>query len=138
MITFNIKRVVRHSKKSCRRFLKIIEYITYRPIPKDLTDVDTKNFYYTDWRGHSFLINPERLLYARQEGYTSSELVFYVRLASLRNLAEYRAMGTTTLDLLACKKKEAQINQNRLLRIKDDRVYFIFEEDLTTRRELWH
>ena len=138
MITFNIKTVVRHSNKSCRKFLKIIEYITYRPYAKDLSDVNTLNFYYTDWQGHSFLKNPEKLLYARQEGYTSSELVFYVRLASLRNLAQYRAMGTTTLDLLACIKKESQINQNRLLRIKDDRVYFIFEEDITTRSELWH
>lgn len=128
MILFNFKKVLQHSNKSCNRFIKIIRYITYRPIPYSKQD-DNLIFSRINWRGNSFLLNPKKLLRERKR-YTDLEIYEYIALASRRNYAEYRVLGKTTLDLDLCIDKESIILKNRLLQIKNGQVHFKFEEAL--------
>lgn len=136
MILFNFKKVLRHSNKSTKRFLRIMRYITYRETPRDLRDLNVP-ISIEDWSGSNFLINPEALFTNRLK-YRELELVHYIGLASMRNYSEYQAIGKTTLDLLACPGKEELINNNRLLRIENGQVIFKYEEALKQGDSKWH
>lgn len=125
MILFDWNRVYKHSNKSARRLLSIIRYITYRPIPQDLKDINYQ-LSLIDWSGLSYLINPEPLFENRAD-YWDASIVQYIALASLRNYSDYRTLGKTTLDLYIIEGKEEKIKHNSLLFIKDGQVHFKFE-----------
>lgn len=126
MILYNFKKILRYSNKSSSEIVKIIRYLTYKPIPYSIYD---RNYKYSeiDWSGNSFLCNPELLLYNRYK-HSDLEIAHYVGFASLRNLAEYKITGKLTLDFLAYKGKEALIKNNSLLYIKDNQLVFLYEE----------
>lgn len=84
-------------------------------------------YYYRDFSGHSFLLHPERLLLERHK-WKDKELASYIGLASFRNLGEYHATGKLTLDLAHSPVGQDAINNNRLLRIEDDQIVFLYED----------
>lgn len=55
----------------------------------------------------------------------------------MRNLSVYRTMGKTTLDLDVVNPRliEDIIKNNSLLEIKDDQIYFKFEEALKEKKQ---
>lgn len=127
-IFYNWKTVLRHSKKSAKDIVLIVDYITFRPIPNHVRD---KEWVYSqvDWSGDSFLINPKALLRHRYGKPDSVlDIAHYIALASLRSYPEYKTVGKLSLDLLACEGKEDIINNNSLLYIKNNEVHFIYEE----------
>ena len=83
------------------------------------------------------MCNPHDLIcYAFK--YTPKEVAEYIGLASFRNYGEYTVTGDKTLDLFHSPVDQDTINNNRLLRIVDGRVYFYYEEDAKRRNTIWH
>lgn len=127
MIFYDWKKIYRHSNGSSSKILNIIQYITEKPIPKDQFDLAYK-YMQINWKGQSFLYNPEPLLYYRYK-YDDIDLAHYVGFASLRNYSEFQILGKLTLDFLAWKGKEDLIKHNSLLRINDNNeLVFLYEE----------
>lgn len=128
MIFFNWKKVAHYSKGSSGKLVNIIKYITERPIPENRLSL-----YYVystiKWKGDSFLVNPESMLYYRHR-YSDIEIADYVGFASLRPYPEYKIMGKTTLDFLAWRGKEDLIEDNRLLYIENGQLHFLYEEEI--------
>ena len=56
------------------------------------------------------------------------EVAEYAGVASYRNYHEYKKSGDTTLDLLYLPVSEDIINNNRLLKLRGDKIHFLFEE----------
>ena len=126
MIFYNWKLILRESKYSIRELLKTMKYITFKPQIYNEEDP----FYshsQIDWSGESFLLNP-KLLFINRPKHLDKHLVEYIALASLRNYGNYVSFNDLTLDLLICKDREDLINKNSLLLIKDEKVYFRYEE----------
>jgi len=126
MLLFNWKKVVRESRHSNAELLKIMSYLTFKPTIYSIND---PYFKYTeiDWSGGNFLINPKPLFINRKR-FPDKQIVEYIGLASLRNYSEYVALGETTLDLIICPDREDLINNNRLLQLKNGKIYFLYEE----------
>jgi hypothetical protein len=126
MILFSWKKVLRESGYSTRELLKIMSYITFKPEIYSINDI---NFRYAtkDWSGDCFLLNPKPLFVYRKR-FRDKHIVEYIRLASQRSYAEYLSFGTVTLDFLALPEKEDLINNNSLLKLHNDLVYFRFEK----------
>lgn len=126
MILYNCKMVFREGR-TANGIIAIIKYITYKPFPKHQYD-PVKKFALKDWRGSSFLINPEDLL--KNRGYSKDkDIIQYIELASLRNYIEYLTVGKRTLDLLAVSGKEDLFKNNNLLYVKNGQIYFTYEEN---------
>lgn len=126
MVTYDWSKIFRVSGGQPTEILNIIAYINYTPIPKNNYD-PIKKYAETDWTGHSFLINPHAVLTNRGR-VPAKELAEYVALASFRNYAEYLVTGRKTLALLECPVSLELLNNNRLLSISNDNVYFCWEE----------
>jgi hypothetical protein len=92
-------------------------------------------FWTKSFHGHSFLVNPEALFIQRRR-YSDGEIAQYAGIASLRNYFEYQKNKDTTLDLLHFTGNEDSIKNNRLLRIENDRIHFLFEE-ITLKELKW-
>ncbi len=95
-------------------------------LPRNVYDPLYK-YYYDDFTGKSFLINPYELL-AEAHRYTPKEVAQYIGLASFRNYAHYCVSKDTTLDLFHSPVSEDTIKQNRLLHIEDEKVHFLYEK----------
>ena len=126
MILYNWKKILRHAGHSSKRILLIVETMLSTSIPRNRFDPKYK-YYYTDFSGHSFLINPERLLFHRDR-YRDKEIADYIGLASFRNLGEYKATGKLTLDLAHSPIGQDIINKNRLLHIEGNDIHFLYED----------
>ena len=90
-----------------------------------------------DFSGDSYMLNPQELLRAAFK-YTYKEVAQYICLASYRNYGHYTVTGQKHLDLLHSPVSEDIINNNRLLCVKDKRIYFYYEEVIHRRNTLWH
>ncbi len=101
-------------------------------LPQSVRD-PVYNYYYTDWSGSSFLADPWAL-WENHKGYTAKEVAEYIGLASYRSYAHYSATRDLTLDLLHSPLSEKTINSNRLLRIEDGRVHFLFEKSFRRKK----
>lgn len=77
--------------------------------------------------GTSFLLHPDVLLYNAYK-HSYREISQYLALASLRPYADYAISGTLTLDLDICEIPVELFNENSLLRVKDGKVHFKYEE----------
>lgn len=126
MILYDWPKIKKAANKKAGNILLIIHILTFNLPPVNRKDPSFR-YYGKNWSGSSFLANPEQIFLDRRK-YTDLELAQYIGFASLRNYAEYKATQKTTLDFLICKGKEELINKNRLLRVENDQVYFLFEE----------
>lgn len=126
MIIYNWQKVFVHSGGGASNILNIIAYITFKPIPKNNYD-PIKKYVEIDWRGDSFLLNPEEIIYNRKK-FSERDLANYVALASFRSLAEYKVTKRKTLPVLECPVPLESIANNELLSIQKDQIYFLWEE----------
>jgi len=88
-------------------------------------------FAHIDFRGHSFLANPEPLwenLYREHP----LDIAVYLALASLRSYPEYRIDGILDLDENFCpiKNLESRYFNTELIYRENGRIKFLYEEAL--------
>lgn len=126
MILYNWEVVYKKSKGRIIEVLRIIHYITYRPIPQN---EKSKLYKYSqiNWAGKSFIVHPEAIFENMKE-YSKRELAEYVGLASYRNYAEYKVTRKTTLNLLQSPLKEEALNNNRLVTLVGNEIHFKWED----------
>ena len=135
IVFYSLRKILRFTGNSSKKIVKAIESITYRKIPLNYND-PLYDYYYTDFSGDSFLLNPtELLLYAFK--YTYKEVAQYIGLASYRNYSHYTVTGDKSLDLFHSPVDQDTIEKNRLLRVKKGRIYFYYEEDINRRILIW-
>ena len=106
----------------------MLRAMTMTSLPRNLYD-PLYNYYYDDFSGESFLLRPTILLHEAFR-YRPKEVAQYIGLASFRNYAHYCVTRDTTLDLLHSPVHEDIINKNRLLRIENGRIHFLYEKSL--------
>ena len=122
MLLFDWNKIVKESGGKAKKALNIVHHITFATIPKNRKDI-VYSFYGKDFSGSSFLINPEKIFYHFKQ-YTTTEWIEYIRLASMRNYSNYRVSGETSLATYIHK----HTNNNRLLIVKDNKIFFMFED----------
>lgn len=126
MLLYNWKKICKYAGNSSNRVIIIVQSMIQTSMPKNRFD-PTYRYYYMDFSGHSFLINPYSLL-ANREGYSNKEIADYIGLASFRNYAEYQVSGKLTLDLSHSPVGKDAINKNRLLHIEGNNIHFLYED----------
>jgi hypothetical protein len=74
-----------------------------------------------DIRGHSYLLNPKKLLMEDNDSHVAQ----YILLASYRNFADYRLFGITYLDISFIPDIDlTKYKYNPLIKIEDNKIYF--------------
>jgi len=85
-------------------------------------------YYHIDFRGSSFLLHPDVLLYNAYQ-YSYKDICIYVAMASARSYAEYAAHGKLSLDRIHLTIDPFMFLDNpSLLRMDDEGVHFRYEE----------
>ena len=126
MILYNWARIYKAAEGKTSECFFIFKMLAIKHIPKNRYDPFFK-YYNKDFRGGSFLINPQALI-CNAFRYTQKEVVAYIVLASLRSLSDYFAYKKLSLDLLHIAMKSGLYKQNRLLYIQENQLFFIYEE----------
>jgi hypothetical protein len=130
MLFYNWNKIFEMSRGNVVEIFKIFEMITKSEIPQSKYDTMFK-YSKHKYVGSSFLVHPDVLLYNSYK-HPYKEIATYLAAASIRNIAEYIANQTTTLELLHVPFADtlvANINTNSLLRIDDmNKIHFLYEE----------
>ena len=131
MIKYNWEKINREAKGDSVSILTIIHLLTYKRIPASRKD-KTFKYFGKSFLGDSFLLNPRQLL-AERKYYSNKEAAEYVAVASYRNYFNYNQTGKTTLELIHLPVETTIVNRNRLLRIENGLVHFLFEDNANWR-----
>ncbi len=127
MIKYNWEKIYRETKGDSVSILTIIHLLTYKRIPASRKD-KTYKYFGKSFLGNSFLLNPRQLL-AERKNYSNKEAAEYIAVASYRNYFNYNKTGETTLELMHLPVDTTTVNRNRLLRIENGLVHFLFEDN---------
>jgi hypothetical protein len=136
IVFYSLRKIINKTGTSSKRIIDAFTALTYPRLPDSLWDPLYK-YYTADFSGESFMLNPRELLRFSFK-YTYKEVAEYICLASYRNYGHCSVTGEKHLDLLHSPVNEDTINNNRLLCIKDKRIYFYYEEVINRRNKLWH
>jgi len=131
MIKYNWEKIFREAKGDSVSILTIIHLLTYKRIPASRKD-KTFKYFGKSFLGDSFLLNPRQLL-AERKNYSNQEAAEYIAVASYRNYFHYKQTGETTLELIHLPVTTTIVNRNRLLRIENGLVHFLFEDNANWR-----
>lgn len=125
-ILFDWKKICRAADNKVGNIFSIFTAITLKTAAKSKRD---KLYKYSgmDFSGHSYILQPEKLL-EFSHCYTMKEIAEYIALASYRNYSEYLMSGIRTLKLTNSPVSLTKINSNRLLRVENGLIHFLFEE----------
>lgn len=124
MIYYDWSRIMRATKGRSKSIVAALESLLPRPKTYKAKAYKLSGIKFT---GTSFLLNPEDLIEkAWLWGYTNT--ANYIGLASLRNTANYIMTGDKTLDIVYSPIPIDRLKENKLLTIKDDKIYFYYEE----------
>lgn len=124
MLLYNWRVILKTSSGKAKDIVDIVDSMMWGHIPRN-SHLYKYNF--IDFSGLSFLYNAYELIRNRQF-YTDLEIANYIGLASYRSLAEYKLSGIKTLDMSLSPMDHAQIKNNRLLRVEDEKVIFKYED----------
>ena len=127
MIKYNWEKIFRETQGDSASILTIVHLLTYRILPASKKD-KTYKYFGKSFVGNSFLLNPRQLLVERRN-YSNKEAAEYIAIASYRNYFNYNQTGETTLELLHLPVETTIVNRNRLLRIDNGLVHFLFEDN---------
>jgi hypothetical protein len=126
MLFYDWEKIFDTSEGNPKTMYTLLKMVYLKEIPANKYDklykYSTKSFI-----GTSFLVHPDVLLYNAYK-YSYREIAQYVALASLRSYADYAITGDTTLDLNLVEIPVELFNENSLLRVKNDKVHFKYEE----------
>lgn len=126
MLLYSWKKILRAAGSSSKQVVIALRAITQAALPRNRWDPIYK-YYYKDLSGNSFLVRPDVLLRYSYR-WKDKEIADYIGLASFRNTGEYLATGKITLDLSHSPMGEDAIRKNRLLRIEDNQIHFLYED----------
>ena len=127
MIKYNWKKIFRETNGDSTSILTIVHLLTYKRIPASKKD-KTYKYFGKSFVGDSFLLNPRQLL-AERKNYSNKEAAEYIAVASYRNYFNYNRTGETTLELIHLPVETTIVNRNRMLRIENGLVHFLFEDN---------
>ena len=127
MIKYNWEKINSETKGDSTSILTIIHLLTYKRIPASRKD-KTYKYFGKSFVGHSFLLNTRQLLTERKN-YSNKEAAEYISVASYRNYFNYKQTGETTLELIHLPVNTSIVNRNRLLRVENGLVHFLFEDN---------
>jgi hypothetical protein len=128
MFFYDWPKIYDASQGSVIEIVRIFRMIVEKQIPKNKHDpiyrYSQKNF-----SGISFMLHPDVLLYHSFK-YKYREIAQYISLCALRSSADFISTQDPSLDviLLPGLDPEKIIENNRLLIIDEDKVYFRYEE----------
>ena len=127
MIKYNWEKIFRETNGDSTSILTIVHLLTYKRIPASKKD-RTYKYFGKSFVGNSFLLNPRELL-AKRQYYSNKEAAEYIAVASYRNYFNYNRTGETTLELIHLPVETTIVNRNRMLRIENGLVHFLFEDN---------
>ncbi len=127
MIKYNWEKIFRETNGDSTSILTIVHLLTYKRIPASKKD-KTYKYFGKSFVGDSFLLNPRQLL-AERRNYSNKEAAEYIAVASYRNYFNYNRTGETTLELIHLPVETTILNRNRMLRIENGLVHFLFEDN---------
>lgn len=127
MIKYNWEKIFRETNGDSTSILTIVHLLTYKRIPASKKD-KTYKYFGKSFVGDSFLLNPRELL-AKRQYYSNKEAAEYIAVASYRNYFNYNRTGETTLELIHLPVETTIVNRNRMLRIENGLVHFLFEDN---------
>lgn len=127
MIKYNWEKINSETRGDSTSILTIIHLLTYKRIPASRKD-NTYKYFGKSFVGDSFLLNPRQLL-AERRNYSNKEAAEYIAVASYRNYFNYKQTGQTTLELIHLPVTTTIVNRNRMLRVEDGLVHFLFEDN---------
>jgi hypothetical protein len=125
IIFYDWKKILQLTGLNARKIVLALRALNGE-VPRNRYD-PLYRYYISDLSGASFLVNPGKLI-EEDFFYKPREIAEYVGLASFRNYAHYSTSRDTSLDLLHSPVSKHIIEQNRLLRIDNGRIHFLFEE----------
>lgn len=126
MFLFDWQKVYDSAEGNVSRCNMIMEMLINKQTPKNKYDRIYK-FSRMDFSGHSFLLHPDVLLYHSYK-YSTRDISIYYALASIRSLPDYMVSRKITLDLIHLPVDLESITDNRLLRVEDGDIHFLYEE----------
>jgi hypothetical protein len=127
MIRYNWKKIAKDSNNKVSDIMLITWYVTYKYPPTSKRDRLFK-FYGKDYSGDSFLLNPE-FIYKHRKSASDSEWAEYIAVASYRSYNDYLINNKITLELARFPKGVQHIiKRNRLFKIENDIVHFLYEK----------
>ena len=127
MIKYNWEKIFRETNGDSTSILTIVHLLTYKRIPASKKD-KTYKYFGKSFVGDSFLLNPRQLL-AESKNYSNKEAAEYIAVASYRNYFNYNRTGETTLELIHLPVDTTIVNRNRMLRVENGLVHFLFEDN---------
>ncbi len=127
MIKYNWEKIFRETNGDSTSILTIVHLLTYKRIPASKKD-KTYKYFGKSFVGDSFLLNPRQLL-AERKNYSNKEAAEYIAVASYRNYFNYNRTGETTLELIHLPVETTIVNRNRMLRVENGLVHFLFEDN---------
>lgn len=126
MILYNWQKIFLATQGDLVEIVRVLRMLTEGRVPENKYD---KLFFYSqvDFKGDSFLVHPERLLY-NSYLHSYKEIGVYVAVAALRPLADYHAYGKISLDILHLPDDiQKHIENNSLLSVENGEVHFLYE-----------
>ena len=127
MIKYNWEKIYNETNGDSTSILTVVHLLTYKSIPASRRD-KTYKYFGKSFVGNSFLLNPRELL-AKRKYYSNKEAAEYIAVASYRNYFNYNRTGETTLELIHLPVDTTIVNRNRMLRIENGLVHFLFEDN---------
>ncbi len=117
-VFFDLNKLEKLSNGNDLKFISIFyTYVFKRALAKNIS-------------GTSFLINPEQLL-KNAKKLDTGFVIQYIKLAAHRDYALYKYYNTLSLDLSFFPDINLNvIKYNPLLKISDNKIYFLYEEKL--------
>jgi len=128
MFLFDWVKIYDASKGNVVEIVRIFRMIVEKQLPKNKYD-PIYRYSQKDFSGISFMLHPDVLLYHSFK-YKYREVAQYISLCALRSSADFISTQDPSLDMVLMPglSPEKIIENNRLLEIDEDRVYFRYEE----------
>ena len=128
MFLFDWPKISDASKGNVVEIVRIFRMIVEKQIPKNKYDPIFR-YSQKDFSGISFMLHPDVLLHHSFK-YKYREVAQYISLCALRSAADFISTQDPSLEMVLMPglSPEKVIENNRLLEIDEDRVYFRYEE----------
>ena len=128
MFLFDWPKIYDASKGNVVEIVRIFRMIVEKQIPKNKYDPIFR-YSQKDFSGISFMLHPDVLLHHSFK-YKYREVAQYISLCALRSAADFISTQDPSLEMILMPglSPEKVIENNRLLEIDEDRVYFRYEE----------
>ena len=128
MFLFDWSKIYDASKGNVVEIVRIFRMIVEKQIPKNKYDPIFR-YSQKDFSGISFMLHPDVLLHHSFK-YKYREVAQYISLCALRSAADFISTQDPSLEIVLMPglSPEKVIENNRLLEIDEDRVYFRYEE----------